>query len=201
VNDAKLAVNTQQIHAGYVKEEAAVAKLKYEKYFMTEPIEIGPMLHVCGEKGCVGARFPGFPIEMQLLCLSKPGVMIHKPHAHDVDELFFIFGGNPKNYFEFGARIEIMMGEEQERHIVDKTTIIYIPKGVVHCPITTLKVDKPVQWMHVLFQGKYKMAPGADKGSHPRHEDREPYKPGEIIKLRRGVTRGILSRVTKAKRT
>jgi hypothetical protein len=179
----------------------AVTKLKYEKYFMTEPIEIGPMLHVCGEKGCAGARFSGFPIEMQLLCLSKPGVMIHKPHAHEVDELFFIFGGNPKNYFEFGAQIEIMMGEEQERHIVDKTTIIYIPKGVVHCPITTLKVDKPVQWMHVLFQGKYKMAPGADAGTHPRHEDREPYKPDEITKLRKGVTKGILSKVTKAKRT
>ncbi len=91
----------------------AMARSKYGKYFMTEPIEIGPMLHVCGEEGCIGAKFDGFPIEMQLLCLSKPGVMIHKPHAHEVDELFFIFGGNPQNYFEFGAEIEIMTLEEQ----------------------------------------------------------------------------------------
>jgi hypothetical protein len=178
-----------------------VTNSKYGKYFMTEPIEIGPMLHVCGETGCVGAQFSGFPIEMQLLCLSKPGVMIHKPHAHEVDELFFIFGGDPRNYFEFGAEIEIMMGEEQERHIVDKTTIIYIPKGVVHCPITTLKVDKPVQWMHVLFQGKYQMGAGEDASGHPRHEDREPYAPDEIIKLRQGKAGEILARATKATRS
>ena len=182
----------------------AKAKSKYGKYFFTEPIEIGPMLHACGEKGCVGAKFPGFPIEMQLLCLSKPGVMIHKPHAHEVDELFFIFGGDPHNYFEFGAKIEIMMGKEQERHIVDKTTIIYIPKGVVHCPITTLKVDKPVQWMHVLFEGRYTMAKGADPSTHPRHSDRHPYKPAEILKLRKGdpkSIKAILGQVTKAQRT
>jgi hypothetical protein len=166
-----------------------MARSKYGKYFMTEPIEIGPMLHACGEKGCVGAKFPGFPIEMQLLCLSKPGIMIHKPHAHT------------RNYFEFGAEIEIMMGEEQERHIVDKTTIIYIPKGVVHCPITTLKVDSPVQWMHVLFQGKYRMMPGEDMSVHPNHKDRHPYAPAEIKKLRKGDTKNILNKVTKAIRT
>jgi hypothetical protein len=178
----------------------AMAGSKYGKYFMTEPIEIGPMLHACGEDGCVGAQFTGFPIEMQLLCLKEPGVMIHKPHAHDVDELFFIFGGNPQNYFEFGAVIEIMMGEEQERHIVDKTTIIYIPKGVVHCPITTLKVDKPVQWMHVLFQGRYLMAPGEDMSGHPKHSDRHPYDPEDIEKLRKGITTGIKGKPV-AKRT
>jgi hypothetical protein len=94
-----------------------------------------------------------------------------------------------------------MMGEEQERHIVDKTTIIYIPKGVVHCPITTLKVDKPVQWMHVLFQGKYTMAPGEDMSGHPKHKDRIPYSQKEILALRKGNTAGILDRKTKAIRT
>jgi hypothetical protein len=177
-----------------------MAPSKYGKYFLTEPIEIGPMLHICGEKGCIGGQFSGFPVEVQILCLSEPGIMIHKPHAHTVDELFFIFGGNPRNYFEFGAEIEIMMGEEQERHIVDKTTIIYIPKGVVHCPITTLKVDKPVQWMHVLFQGHYQMAAGEDMSGHPKHENRHPYDPDEIIELRRGNTADILGKKTKASR-
>ena len=176
---------------------ATMVDSKYGKYFMTEPIEIGPMLHVCGEPGCIGAQFPGFPIEMQLLCLKEPGVMIHKPHAHDVDELFFIFGGNPQNYFEFGAVIEIMMGEEQERHIVDKTTIIYIPRGVVHCPITTLKVDKPVQWMHVLFQGRYQMAPGEDMSGHPKHSDRHPYALEDVEKLRKGITDGVRGKIAK----
>jgi hypothetical protein len=86
------------------------------------------------------------------------------------------------------------MGAEQERHIVNKTTIIYIPKGVIHCPITTLKVDKPVQWMHVLFQGKYQMAAGDDISGHPKHSDRHPYEPAERAKLRKGITEGILGK-------
>jgi len=180
---------------------ATSKKTKYGKYFMTEPIEIGPMLHVCGEKGCAGSVFRGFPIEMQLLCLSKPGVMIHAPHAHEVDERFFIFGGNPRNYFEFGAEIEIMMGAEQERHIVDKTTIIYIPAGVIHCPITTLRVDKPVQWMHVLFQGKYKMPKGAHPSTHHKHRERKPYAKADILKLRKGITEGIIGKGKIAQRT
>ncbi len=170
-----------------------MAETKYGKYFITEPIERGPMLHICGDEACYGKLFPGFPVEVQLLCLSRPGPMIIEPHSHDVDELFFIFGSNPKNYFEFGAEIEIMMGEgnDQERHIVDKTTIVYIPAGIVHCPITTLKVDKPVQWMHILFQGKYQMSEGDDMSRHPSHDIRLPYKPEEKEKLRKGDTEGI----------
>jgi len=55
--------------------------------------------------------------------------------------------------------------------------------------------------MHVLFQGRYQMAPGEDVSGHPRHEDREPYEQSEIIKLRMGVTEGILNKVSKARRT
>jgi hypothetical protein len=94
-----------------------------------------------------------------------------------------------------------MMGKEQERHIVDKTTIIYIPKGVVHCPITTLRVDKPVQWMHVLFEGKYKMAKGADPSTHPKHSDRKPYAKADILKLRKGITKGVIGKGKVAQRT
>ena len=34
--------------------------------------------------------------------------------SHYGEELFFIFGGSPRNYFEFGAEIEICVGEGQE---------------------------------------------------------------------------------------
>ena len=168
-----------------------MAETKYGKYFIKEPIERGPMLHICAEEGCHGAQFPGFPVEVQLLCLKEPGTMVEKPHSHDVDELFFIFGGNPRNYFEFGAVIEICVGEEQEPHIVDTTTIVYIPKGVIHCPVRTLKVDNPVQWMHVLFESKYSMSAGHDISQHPSHDIRLPYPKEDILKLRKGITEGI----------
>ena len=170
-----------------------MAETKYGKYFVEEPIEQGPMLHICGDEQCYGKRFPDFPVEVQLLC-ARPGLVFPEPHSHDVDELFFIFGGNLKNYFEFDAEIEIMMGkgDDQERHIVDKTTIIYIPAGVVHCPVKVLRVGKPFNWMHILFHGKYQMSEGDDMSNHPGHDVRFPYKPDEIVKLRQGITEGII---------
>jgi len=161
-----------------------MSETKYGKYILREPLEKGvaPMLHICAEDGCAGAEFPNFPVEVQLLCITQPGALPQKAHAHDVDELFFIFGSNPQNFFDFGAEIEISLGEEEEKHIINTTSIVYIPKGLVHAPIVIKKVDKPVQWMHILFKSKYAMSVG-DSSIHPTHP-RERYSTEEIKKLK-----------------
>ena len=41
-----------------------------------------------------------------------------------------------------GAEIEIAMGE-QEIHVFDTSTVVVAPKGLVHCPLVTRRVDKP----------------------------------------------------------
>jgi hypothetical protein len=161
-----------------------MAETKYGKYIIREPLEKGmaPMLHICGEEGCVGAAFPNFPVEVQLLCITQPLAFPHPPHAHDADEIFFIFGSNPQNYYDFDAEIEIYLGEEREKHIINSTCIVYIPKGLVHAPIAIKKVNKPIQWMHVLFTSKYDMSVG-DVSQHPKHP-REKYSPEEIKKMK-----------------
>lgn len=161
-----------------------MAETKYGKYIITDPLEKGmaPMLHICAEDGCHGAAFPNFPVEVQLLCISEPITFPHPPHVHAVDEIFFIFGSNPQNYYDFDAEIEISLGEEGEKHIINSTSIVYIPKGLVHAPIAIKKVNKPIQWMHVLFTPKYDMARG-DVSQHPKHP-RERYSPEEIKKLK-----------------
>ena len=161
-----------------------MAETKYGKYIIREPLEKGmaPMLHICGEEGCEGAAFPGFPVEVQLLCITEPISFPHPAHSHDSDEIFFIFGSNPQNYYDFDAEIEIHFGEEGEKHIIDSTCIIYIPKGLLHAPIAITKVNKPFQWMHVLFTPKYVMAKG-DVSQHPPHP-REKYSPEEIKKMK-----------------
>jgi hypothetical protein len=161
-----------------------MAETKYGKYIIREPLEKGmaPMLHICAEEGCEGAKFSKFPVEVQLLCISEPITFPHQPHSHDGDEIFFIFGSNPKNYYDFDAEIEIHFGEEKEKHIVDSTSIVYMPKGLLHGPIAITKVNKPFQWMHVLFSPKYDMSVG-DVSNHPTHP-REKYSPEEIKKLK-----------------
>jgi mannose-6-phosphate isomerase-like protein (cupin superfamily) len=166
-----------------------MAETKYGKYIIKEPLEKGrsaASLHICGEEGCFGSIFPNFPAEVQLLYIDQAFTMIPKPHAHDVDELFFIFSGNPSNLHEFDAEIEIYMGEEGEKHIINTTSIVYVPKGVVHCPAIIKKVNKPFMWMHVLFEGQYDLSSG-DISLHPAHSSRQPYTPEEAAKLRSGI--------------
>ena len=162
-----------------------MAESKYGKYIIREPLEKGraaPNLHICAEKGCLGEQFPGFPVEVQLLTITEPRAFPHPPHTHEADEIFFIFGSDPKNYYDFDAEIEIYFGEEKEKHIVNSTSIIYVPKGLKHAPIAITRVNKPFQWMHILFTPKYDMSTG-DVSQHPAHP-REQYSPEEKKKLK-----------------
>jgi hypothetical protein len=161
-----------------------MAETKYGKYILREPLEKGraPSLHICAEEGCLGAQFDGFPVEVQLLTITEPISFPHPPHVHEADEIFFIFGGNPKNYYDFDAEIEMYFGEEREKHIINTTSIVYVPKGVLHSPIAITKVNKPFQWMHVLFTPKYDMSVG-DITQHPAHP-RAKYSPEEIKQLK-----------------
>jgi len=163
-----------------------MAETKYGKYIIREPLEKGtaPMLHICGEKGCYGSVFPSFPVEVQLLCITEPMAFPHPAHSHNADEIFFIFGSNPLNYYDFDAEIEMYFGEEREKHIINTTSIIYMPKGLLHGPVAITKVNKPFQWMHVLFESKYDMSVG-DVTQHPTHP-RPKYSPEEIRKLKEG---------------
>jgi hypothetical protein len=43
------------------------------------------------------------------------------------------------------------LGREEEKHIITAPTAVWVPKGLPHCPITFLSVDKPCLFMHVAF--------------------------------------------------
>jgi hypothetical protein len=60
---------------------------------------------------------------------------------------------------DLGAEIEIGLGKEQERHIITTPTTVYIPKGMVHCPLEFKRVDKPVLLVHCTLASKYYKSP------------------------------------------
>ena len=86
-----------------------MAESKYGKYIIREPLEKGraPSLHICGEQGCEGADLPNFPVEVQLLVVTEPIAFPHPAHAHDGDEIFFIFGTGNDN---IDTRLERVTG-------------------------------------------------------------------------------------------
>ena len=54
-------------------------------------------------------------------------------------ELIWVIGGDPEHPEELGAEVEVFMGPEMERHIIDKTCVIYIPPYFMHCPWRILR--------------------------------------------------------------
>jgi len=62
-------------------------------------------------------------------------------HAHDYDEFVIHIGVDQKHPEELGAEIEFVVGEE--KLIIDKTSALFVPRGVKHGPLTWKKVTKP----------------------------------------------------------
>ena len=161
----------------------------YGKYIIEEPIYKGrwaPIVHICGEKHpcgdqlCLGSNFPNFPAEQTLMTITEPVEMKAQLHAHDYDQLLYFLGGDPTNFFDFGAEVEITLGEEEEKHVIKSTTIVYVPKGILHCPINFKRVDKPIMFMHICFASEYARSKG-ETDSHPRSY--EKYHPNQISEL------------------
>jgi hypothetical protein len=78
----------------------------------------------------------------------------HGPHTHPVPEVLVAIGSDPEHPEELGAEFELFMGEEKEKHIINKSTLIYIPENTVHCPFTILKVTRPFLFMQAHYGPK-----------------------------------------------
>lgn len=72
---------------------------------------------------------------------GKP-VAIEIPHSHDFDEVIG-FAGTNRNYpRDLCGEIEFHMGGET--HTLTKTCLIFVPKGVLHCPVVFNRIDTPI---------------------------------------------------------
>jgi hypothetical protein len=69
-------------------------------------------------------------------------VSIELPHSHDFDEIIGFAGSNKNNPRDLGGEIEFWMGGE--KHVLTKTCLIFIPKGVTHCPVVLKRIDTPI---------------------------------------------------------
>lgn len=153
---------------------------KYGNYIVREPIYKGtyaPLLHICGEphlcgdKPCPGSQFEGFPVEHTLMCITEPLELKARIHAHNYDQILYFMGSDPTNFFKFDAEVEITLGAENETHLIDASSVVYIPKGMLHCPIKFIRVDAPIMFMHLCIASTYARSQG-ETDSHPRSYER-----------------------------
>lgn len=100
------------------------------------------------------SQIPGAKYNVGFQFFVKPVFLEQQSHYHDVDEYLFFLGVYP-NLFDFDAKIEFHMGEEQEKIIISEPTVIRVPAGTVHCPLNFLRVEKPVFFQAALMQGTF----------------------------------------------
>ena len=132
---------------------------KYGKYFLTEPELINnpkipmpnPSAYV-DSKSHFGAQVN---FSMAWRYISKPMLFDRIPHSHDFDEFLCFLGGNLENIFDFDATVELSLGEEEELYLIEQPTIVYIPAGFVHTPLTFKRIDKPVLFHPIALTPDY----------------------------------------------
>lgn len=63
-------------------------------------------------------------------------------HTHNFDEVITFFGTNPEDPHDLGGEIELWLGDE--KHLLTKSCLVFVPKGLKHCPLIIKRVDRPI---------------------------------------------------------
>jgi hypothetical protein len=76
-----------------------------------------------------------------------------KPHVHDYDEVLGLIGTNPDAPYDLCGETEVFLGGE--RHIINKSSLIYIPAGLEHGPFRENKMTRPMIHFECRNSGKH----------------------------------------------
>jgi hypothetical protein len=153
-------------------------KFDAKKNFVSKPgYEVVPPTVVKGRTNAMtlmsNALVPGsnFYIETGwVLGMPDPNPHILE-HAHDYDEIVIHLGTDPKDQEDLGGEIEFMV--DGQPLIIDKTSAVYIPKGIKHGPLTWKKFTRPHLEFTIMI-GAGSLAE-ADPGGHQKqiHEQQK----------------------------
>jgi hypothetical protein len=140
-----------------------------EKYFVSSPAyEVVPAIEVVG-------RIPAMTLMSNSLIqgsnmyveagwiLSMPDPNPHiGEHTHDYDEIVMHVGTDPTDQDDLGAEIEFVV--DGRPLLINKTSSVFVPKGVKHGPLTWKRFTRPHLEMTIMI-GAGSLAE-ADPGGH-----------------------------------
>jgi hypothetical protein len=76
-------------------------------------------------------------------------------HTHDADEIIGLFGSNPEDPHDLGGEIEFWL--EDEKHIITRSCLIFVPAGMKHCPLIMRRIDRPIFHFSTVTSGQYEV--------------------------------------------
>jgi hypothetical protein len=85
--------------------------------------------------------------------LKAAATLENTPHVHDTDEIIGFFGNDAANPHDLGGEIEIWL--EDEKQVITKSALLFVPAGMKHCPLVLKRVDRPIFHFTIVPGGRY----------------------------------------------
>jgi hypothetical protein len=98
-------------------------------------------------------HFPEMNFGIRYTYINEP-IQMERPHAHDFDQ-FFCFLGTPEDQRVFDGEVELYLGEEETKNIINSTSVVYVPKGLIHCPVIWKRVSQPMMFVNIVLASSY----------------------------------------------
>ena len=118
-------------------------------------------------KGMIFYALPEGNFQIRFTHVSVPFDGLEPPHKHDFDEVFF-FVPCSDDLRAYDAETELYLGDPAEKYIINKTTAVHVPAGLLHCPIKHTRVGLPFFFVNCPLTPDYtvevngkKFTPGA----------------------------------------
>ncbi len=146
--------------AGSWDRKAAAQNLKYNEYFHD-------FVYKKGNRGpgdadyyfrMNGKDLNGRNTNFSFGYYSKVGAWDTSAPAgetHPFNECLVFAGLDPKDPNYLGAEVEVALGKNYEKYLINVPSIVCVPKDLPHGPIVTKKVEKPFAFYSIGLAGDY----------------------------------------------
>ncbi|MCJ7604902.1 MAG: cupin domain-containing protein [Dehalococcoidales bacterium] len=168
-----------------------MAELKYAHRIISDALPVPPELKQNGDAGPdkvkssiesthvmsvdSGRLEDFFYVDCRWLWKGSSGTPVEQPHTHDFDEVICFVGSNREDPHDLGGEITIWL--DDDKHVMTRSCLIYVPAGTRHCPVQFNRIDTPVCFVTISPTGKYsRKAVGKDAVSTaPKDGDKPRY--------------------------
>jgi len=138
---------------------------------------------------------PGSAFQMSCSWYLKPIPGGPPAHTHAAPEILGFFGNDPDDPYNLHGEIEIWLGDQ--KFIINKTAMVFIPPGLKHCALRVNRIDKPIFHFSVVKAGQWDAStleethkPEADYSKYIVTELKAPtFKPGFAERYKQFSTR------------
>jgi hypothetical protein len=93
--------------------------------------------------------------------IERPDTLGGETHSHPHDQWIFLIGGNPKNFVEFDADCEMLLGDKVRK--INYPCYFFIPANTPHCPLDIKRVGKPLIFIDARVSEEMSVKPAKKK--------------------------------------